>query len=657
MTSDPAPVPGPRPEKPPTAPAGPPAPAGVPYGALQDLIRSQTGTRRGDATAYLRAAAHLNPAYRDAVVEELAENPHRIPPPSFGVDLVAILKECFANRRWAVIRALVMLVIPFLFIPVDRTGAIAPLAVVLYVRFYLFLTRRLTRLLERFAARLSDRVAAVWVRRASSLVWLAGIGWIVVINGSYLVGLWGEGFLSSQPDCHYATAPDGGYGAYSCNDVTTFNSTPLAVLLTLAGWAAVAGYDRYRRLHILHRLATGSAPVAADGDGAHGERYRELRAQQSDPDVVYSDFAPFVGAGVEVDHWSFPVELVPLAGPDGDGAGSGGAGSGGSGGPLAKRPKPPTGFTTAELHAHIRTELLRLGAVGPGPAYPGDRLHGIRVDDYVFKRGMRVGPSTDWSGSGPASAFAQLEPFAKPLAAQLFGLPAGSPPPSSWWADSLDLAAEEQLRHYLAARVESWNGEVVLTVFTRVQVQGGLLFLENRAFLLPPIDRAYHAIDLVRPPTGVGDWIALAGRSLLATVPLASSALPDLYVAVRTAVRTARARSWYDWMCRKDQPVDHGPRCSARELGAESEYHQLFQEMDAHRFLQSIETRTLTAVRGFLREHGYRTDAYEAHLTTVVNNGIQVNGNVNGVVQSGANARASYQQVATPQARIGTQGN
>ncbi len=620
----PAPVDPPRPAQPPQ----PPPPQQPSYGPLQHLIQAQSGNQRGDATAYLRAGAHLDPAFRDAVIEELAENPHRIPPPASGLDLVAVLKECFAARRWAVLRGLLMLAVPFAVIPVDRTGALLPLSLVLGIRWYLFLTRKLTGFLERLVARLGDQDLARWVRRIGLLISLAGVLWYVVLAA---VSLWGGSQFGGSGSCRtdYYT------GEVRCTDSSTPGSFLWAVLIVLLGWTAVAAVDRYRRLALLHQLATGKAPVAPDGVGGRAARYQQIRQQQADPDVVYSDYAPFVGAGVELDHWSFAIELARD-----DEAES----------------TATTAFTVPTVHAHLRRELLRLGRTADGPTYPGDRLRTVSVEDHVFKSGMRVGPSQDWAGTGPGTAFAGIAPYAARAAAEQLGLGAGDAAPPTWWPDALDLAAEERLRHYLAVRVGSWGGEVVLTVFTRVQVQGGLLFIENRAFLLPPIDRAFHSVDTVTPMADAGDWLALVGRSLGSFLGLAGAAVPDLYLSARTAVRTARTKVWYDRMSRADRPVDHGPTCSVRELGAERTFHQLFQEMDVQRFRKSIQTRTLTALRGCLREHGYRTDEYDARQSVVINNGVQVGGNVTGNVQTGAHARASYeQQVSSPQPRIGTE--
>lgn len=655
----PAPTPSPTPYPPRPGPGGPgpggpvpgPVPGPLPVSPLVTLLQSQLGGRRGDATGYLRAGAHLDRGFRDAVIEELMENPHRIPPPPFGIDLVAVLKECLAARSRAAQRGLAFLVVPFTAFLVDPRITLIAFAVTILLG-----AAPAVRTALRGKSRKGGRARGVLGLLVLLIVAYAGS--VAFFRGTRFLG--GRGLL--------------------------------ALVVIVLGWTLVAAFDQHRGLVLMHRLATGQAPDRSDGAGRPAARYATLRAQQADPDVVYSDYAPFVGAGVEFDHWSFAIEMVPGGGPAADGrdrppAGastgtSGGTTAGPSAGPSPGTPPVPspdnrtgpaagtpagpapqtaggtplgTPLTVPTVHAWMRDALCHLGVQGPYAQYPGDRLHGISVSDYVFKSGLRAGPVESWTGTGPGTAFAAMAPGAWAEAAALLGLDPALPAPPTWWADTLDLAAEERLRHYLAVRVGSWNEEVVLTVFTRVQLQGRLLFLENRAFLLPPISRAFHTIDTMVPPVRASDWFALLGRALGSCAALGASAVPDIGRQVTTGSRIAAGHRWYADMRRSHRPVDHGPKGSVRELGADSDFQQLFQEMDVQRFYKSIELRTLTAVRDCLRAHGYRTDEYDARQNVVINNGVQVNGNVTGNVQSGTHARAGFQQVAAPRSRIGTQ--
>ncbi|MFJ3701518.1 MULTISPECIES: hypothetical protein [unclassified Streptomyces] len=598
----PAPVPEPRRQAPP--------PPSDPGSKLRQLVRSQAGNRPGGATDYLRGAAHLDRWFRDAVIKELAENPHRLPPPSYGMDLAAVLKECFIARREVATRAAILLVLPLLMFPVSATGAVIPLLLVLFVRLTKALGSRLKDTLKGREQPGSDPRSRSGQGIVTLLLLIAFL-WVlwrtVALSGAALSALMNG--LAGNGTGHL-----------------------IAALLVLAGWTAVASVYRYRMEHRLYALAIGRSVEQPDPPVA-AVRLAEIRAQQADPDVVYSDYAPFVGAGIELDHWSFAIELVP----DLDRKSSG----------VADR---RAAFNVPEVHARIRRELLRFGE---GHNYPGDRLRGLQVDDYVMKSGKRLGPSKDWSGTGDGTAFHRTAPDARAEAAEMLGTPPDGPAGETWWPDSLDVFAEERLRHYLTVRVGSWGDEVVLTVFSRVQMQGGLLFLESRAFLLPPIARAYHRIDDILPPRDSKDWTDLVGAAFTSAFSQVADAPTDLAAASRTKTLTARSRYWYDRMRKTDRPVDHGPAYSVRELAAEPHFQQLFQEMDVHRFLKSIQTRTVTAVRLSLRDAGYRTSEYDARTTVLFDRSVHVNGTLHGNVQTGDHSRANHQNVTTPQPQVG----
>ncbi|MEU8856598.1 MULTISPECIES: hypothetical protein [Streptomyces] len=604
MTDPQGPPPSPVPE--PRRPAPPPS---GPGSTLRQLVRSQAGNRPGSATDYLRGAAHLDRWFRDAVIKELAENPHRLPPPSYGMDLAAVLKECFLARREVATRALLLLVPPVLMLPVSPAGSIVPLLLVLFVQLVRTALRRLKDTLGRRREPDGDPGSrsgqgVVTLLLLLVLVWAL---WNVIRLFQAALNALASGFAGESRHL-------------------------VAVLLVLAGWTAVASVYRYRMEHRLYALAVGRGTEHPDPPAA-AARLAEIRAQQADPDVVYSDYAPFVGAGIELDHWSFAIELVPDLEKRG-------------GGVTDRR----AAFNVPEVHARIRRELLRFGE---GESYPGDRLRGLQVDDYVMKSGKRLGPSSDWSGSGPGTPFHAMAPAARREAADMLRTSPDGPAGETWWPDSLDVFAEERLRHYLTVRVGSWGDEVVLTVFSRVQMQGGLLFLESRAFLLPPIARAYHLIDDILPPRDTKDWTDLIGSAFTSAFSMVADAPADLSASSRTKTRTARSTFWYDRMCKTDRPVDHGPAYSVRELAAEPHYQQLFQEMDVHRFLKSVQTRTVTAVRLSLSDAGYRTSEYDARTTVLFDRSVHVHGTLHGNVQTGDHSRADHRNVTTPQPQVG----
>ncbi|MFE6050947.1 hypothetical protein ACFQ6N_09340 [Kitasatospora sp. NPDC056446] len=559
------------------------------------------------------------------MIEELAEHPYRVPAPTPGVDLGTVLKECFAARRQAVGRAVLVLL---------AAGAVP--AVVVLDLLSLSASEPVS------GPDAGSRAVGLLVR-----VGLAYLGIPLVFVAAWLA-------RSDRPGRRRL----GTWLAVGCALVAGQVLGWAFVGGLLAVWFLVALAGRVRLERTLHDLGAGRAAVPEDP--VRQEVYHRLAWQQAYPDVVYSDYAPFVGAGVQLDHWSFADELLPdpAAAPAAD---------------------PTPVLTVPVVHARLRAELARLGAASV-PAYPGDRLHGITVDDLVFKSGKRLGPATDWCGYGPGTAFAALAPYAErsvtrpvpgtgspgtgspgtgspgtgsagPAPAGPAGAPYGA---AHWWADSVDLAAEERLRHYLAVRVEGWNAEVVVTVYVRAQLQGGQLFLESRAFVLPPVARAYHAIDTAAPPVDAGDWFGLAAAALASLPVLVAGSAGVLRRAARSRRAEVRNARRYVRMCRENRPVDHGPALSVRELGAEAAYQQLFQEMDVQRFVKAVRARIVSAVRDCLRDHGFRTDGAEVLQNVVINSGVQVHGDVHGVVQSGAAASASYRTVTPPAQRVGS---
>lgn len=71
-----------------------------PAGVLEQGARPA----RSDATRYLCAAAHLDSAFAHRVIREVLEEPQLAVAPSYGIDLVPIVRHCLAARRRRLVR-------------------------------------------------------------------------------------------------------------------------------------------------------------------------------------------------------------------------------------------------------------------------------------------------------------------------------------------------------------------------------------------------------------------------------------------------------------------------------------------------------------------------------------------------------------------------
>jgi heme A synthase len=83
-----------------------------------------------DTTRYLCAAAHLDWELRTQVINQVLEEEHKAIGLSFGVNLIALLKQCLAARRRKRIRdlslALLLLLGLFVVISSENPWSIVP---------------------------------------------------------------------------------------------------------------------------------------------------------------------------------------------------------------------------------------------------------------------------------------------------------------------------------------------------------------------------------------------------------------------------------------------------------------------------------------------------------------------------------------------------
>ncbi|BBC31557.1 hypothetical protein SGFS_028510 [Streptomyces graminofaciens] len=526
-------------------------------GQLRWLIEEQAGPSRGDATSYLRAAAHIDPYFRSRAIDELAVNRHRVPAPSFGFDLSAVLRECFAVRRriasqaWAVLPALAVALI------------LSPTGVVLGVALGL-----LASLLPS-----GGRLSTGKPGKGSMIATVAAAGIAAVLVLPSLFGMLGG-----------------------------FSGKALLAMLVVLVVTGITGYNL--RLWTLRALTgkRGRPGPGSQVSGRHAALCDGLARKQSDRDVVYSSFGPFVGTGPRISEWSFAIELKPSAQHEADG----------------RQPRP---LSVPVIHAAIRNRLRDLGA---GHEYPGDRLHRIDVQDYVFKPGVRPDSESAW-----LSGWERL--------AQT-----GTPRGEAGWPAEVDLAANERLRHFVVTRLGLWADEVVLTQFFRVSVQGGQLQVESQSFVLPPIAERFHAVDELVPPDSPGEQLAVAWYAVTHIGQVLTQSFAEPLRIALTAWNMRSQEDWYRKMRQERRPIDHSPRLSVRELAASAAYAQPFQEMDVSRLTAMVERRVHTAVLDCLRDHGYALGEYEARQDIQINNGIQISGGtVVGPMAAGRHARAA----------------
>jgi hypothetical protein len=77
-------------------------------GRVNPPLGGHKGGDKMDATRYLCAAAHLDMVFRRQVIEQVMEEEHKAIGPSYGIDLVRVVKHCLASKRRKTVRNIIL---------------------------------------------------------------------------------------------------------------------------------------------------------------------------------------------------------------------------------------------------------------------------------------------------------------------------------------------------------------------------------------------------------------------------------------------------------------------------------------------------------------------------------------------------------------------
>ncbi|MET9428454.1 hypothetical protein [Streptomyces sp. NPDC003036] len=562
-----------------------------------------TGTEPRDATRYLCAAAYTDPAFARRVVDDVLGDGLGAIAVSPGVDLVPVARHSLTARRLHRER--------------DRRLAVAFGVIALFAPLWLLFARLAFRALGS-AARPRARRYAIRGREllsASGSVWrLAGTAVSLLLAG-VLVGVW----LSALPLPGLVKWLVGGYAWGVVPLVAVIVGGALALRTVTAEEADVDA----RLRGALRRDAFD--PEALPRPGAvepwAAARIAAVAEAQRSNVTCYSGFSPFIGYGRQESQWTLSLPLLPAEPSPGAG----------------RDPSAPvTDFDAWDVVERLRRRLREAAdglPVVPGPArghddrgpvagVQGARLAGLVVEDRVFVSGREL---------------AEDGPFLPdPLRAPATRLPVEELRRIATHPDGV-------ARHCLAAHLPLWGGEVVPSHFLHVAVVGRALHLRCERFVLGPVRRDLHAVDVLLPAPDDAR-LALTVKALPRTGPALWGA-PRAWLADVLAERRRPRRLLHEMMAADDDPAyDRGARVSVREEVQGPEYFHHFQFGDAQRVLNALDRHALAAVRDFLDEHGVDTADFRAQTQTILNHGVLQTGGVsvvgNQAVGQGAQATA-----------------
>ncbi|HEV2778437.1 MAG TPA: hypothetical protein VGX25_03460 [Actinophytocola sp.] len=547
---------------------------------------------RDDTTRYLCAAMHMDPDYTNKAIREYLVEDTRPVPASPGVGAGEVLGEAVAARTRRKLRdiALILLLIGFLLVaPVELLGIWLVVAVLCSMP-------ALARVLKGSG------------QSAAPTLYLVGgalaIGLLLVFGKDLLAAL--EDLVDPGPsydDYGYVYAAESGGSV----------AGGLAIIVAMLGVLLADRLVVWKHLNERfwpNRLNRTAAPPLAERSVfqfspdrflAQLARYLNPRSTIANsatdepqrmpggpvPLIVYRDFKPFVGAGVPEDPWSIAVPLERL--PDAE---------------------PTAELTTDSLYAGIHDEIESLRAAAS--LAPGRRLRELAVSELVI-----------------VSADELIDHLNEPAAADFLRAPGLAPYTlvRRERAQAIKLDPLEWARYYQCYQVETWDRDLVVSVFIHVAVGRGALYVEWTPCVLRPLKKRYREIDqLPRSP------LRPAGMALLDLSRLPVSIfgrIQHTLSCIRPLPRNRGAIS----------PDMYGVSTTLRELAADRVVHNYFQLADIDRYLKMMESRLVLAVSRMMRTAGYSPASFDQQAATVVNNSVQIGGSVGGNVVAGSGNR------------------
>jgi hypothetical protein len=520
-----------------------------------------------NATRHLSAGAYLDPTFRARVLREVYHQRRRLIAPSYGFDVLIVLAHCLRARNIALVADSLIVLTAVILAAVSPTSFLVVGSALLSLYVAVGSCRVIVDAVRALRSGASLSINAIIVRLA--VLFLSSfIAYTVLLVAFIVFGLasMGTGPTSSV---FPSTVPT--------EELDALGQAASGVILSLILLAIPLAATLVCRLQ-LERLKPGSHPVRPEPTS----RFSEIFRQTTGNTVVFSDFSPFVGAGVEVNSWSTAQRLVRSAGP------------GESAAPQAQREFETPPFNALELIQFLHHQLRR---IANDPTAEG-HIPGLTVTDKVFVAGNEISDPT------PSTVPQEV--------ARIICYPT------------------DPRRHYLVCQVVSWNSELVTTVHVHVALQGKALYLEQVTTVLPPCQPEYRQIDQVDGTGPVAFLRALAASFAATPVTIATAPLRLVRAAVDAIADGVRGG-----MGGLTRGFDYGAKVGVRELGMAETFRSHLQLQDVAKYSQLIERRLLASTLDFLELKGVDTSEFLERAVNILNAGVVQNGGsltVNGPV-------------------------
>lgn len=532
-----------------------------PLTARQLALKSAAYT---ETTRYLCAAGLQDETFRNYVFKHIVNEEYKAIGDIYGADLLPIVRSCLQGQRRAFYRDIIL--------------AIGLLIYLGPVIFYLFFLNTQTPGNGLIAIGLIGIVLV-------SIFFLA-IGYTISIFIAFVL----KQFL----------APLRRWSLYTLATlifvITSIWLWPAAffawIVVSVETWIRLYGANAMTLVKERFNPATVGLPL----EPALKEKLEKIN--QSGNVVVYSGYKPFTGTGINIEGWSFALDITKAKRKLGE-------------------TLPPQDFTSSELYDHVTEAIkaLEINTLGLNDVYMEDRLY---VNGQEIRNDQRFLPN----------------PYARPV----------------YQVDQKTVQQyveeiSQDIRYYKCLRIVSWKGELIFSIFMRFIKIGKNLFLEADYQLLPPLQEEYYAIDQSNSsftPSKLWSVITksfLPSAKLLLTSPYRVGMILFNEPIVRS--RQEKIRMQID----ENPAFDYGASTSLRQEASSEYYRRYFQRLDREMYLKIIERQFLESIVTFLDARNIDTNDLKARQEMILNNGIILTGGsfTAGNVQVGAQSQMTTQ--------------
>ncbi len=542
------------------------------------------------ATRHLCAGVYLDAAFRDMVIRTVHNDPRRRVAPSYGFDLVPVVRHAW--RAWLLDIALYTAVLACLVTSIVLRRQLA-VVLVLCAFAVLMLLHSAGAHLAEFVRLRANAMAKRWSDRPEHDMRLRDSKELDRQKRLVKVEFVAIAVLAMVPVIMTRML-----------DVPLSDAVaPAAVIAgVLAAVGVSAGVLRQLRLNANQR-AYSLRPRRLT------RREEAIEIQQNHPCVIYQrpahkrdidpldqllaqdkPISPFVGTGKLVNRW-LPPMTVQLVRPD----------------PVNVRGWAQREHATPPFRAYELVEQLRRALEQLGTDTGRERLPGLQVRDRLYVAESDV----------PADR--------KLLDADV----------DFMLRDVID-DHQKLAHHFLETSVPIAGGELVTTVLIRVSVKGRCLSLDVATCALTRTPPEFHRIDRYKE-NGASAVLRAAFRAVCH--------LPkDTLRAWRLIeVPIVAARAWWAMKDRTHRPrrgVQVGARIAVRERAAADWENAQFDQTTIYDHMKIVEQRILKATEDFLRDHDVDTSAFEKQATSIVNSGVLNMGGTTNVNQSAVGTSA-----------------